>query len=127
MILKTEERLSQIVKLIGPDSLPDNQRLILLVADLIKKGFLQQSAFDDIDMYSIPEKQIMMLKVIIVFYKLAVKTIEKGAPIIKIREIGLIDEMVRLKTVIPNDDLNKFEVFIGKINEAFNELLNVYA
>lgn len=126
-ILKREERLAQIVKLIGPDSLPDNQRLILLVADLIKKGFLQQSSFDDIDMYSVPKKQILILKAIIEFYKLAEKTIKMGAPIIKIREVGLNDEIIRLKSTIPNDKLEEFDLFINKIKEAFSELLNVYA
>jgi V/A-type H+-transporting ATPase subunit A len=125
-VLKREERLSQIVKLIGPDSLPDNQRLILLIADIIKKGFLQQNSFDEIDMYSIPKKQIAILKVIIEFYKLSSKAIELGAPIIKIRDIGLIDELIRLKTVVPNDKESKFDAFMSKIRSAFDELINVY-
>ena len=126
-ILKREERLSQIVKLIGPDSLPDNQRLILLVADIIKKGFLQQNSFDEIDMYSIPKKQIAILKVIIEFYKLSNKAIELGAPIIKIRDIGLIEELIRLKSVVPNNKESEFEVFMSKIRNSFDELINVYS
>ena len=57
-LLKREQRLSQIVKLIGPDALPDNQRLILLVAEMIKNGFLQQNAYDEIDMFCVPDKQV---------------------------------------------------------------------
>ncbi len=125
-ILKREERLSQIVKLIGPDSLPDNQRLILLIADIIKKGFLQQNSFDDIDMYSVPKKQIAILKVIIEFYKLSKKAIELGAPIIKIRDIGLVEELIRLKSVVPNDKESDFEVFLNKIRRSFEDLVNVY-
>ncbi|MCK4796499.1 MAG: V-type ATP synthase subunit A, partial [Spirochaetes bacterium] len=125
-ILKKEERLAQIVKLIGPDSLPDNQRLILLIADVIKKGFLQQNSFDKIDMYSAPKKQIALLKVIIEFYKLAEKTINSGAPIIKIRELGLIDHIIRLKSLIPNDETEKLEHEINKIRKAFEEVINVY-
>lgn len=126
-ILKREERLSQIVKLIGPDSLPDNQRLILLIADIIKKGFLQQNSFDEIDMYSVPKKQIAILKVIIEFYKLSNKAIELGAPIIKIRDIGLIEDLIRLKSVVPNNKESEFEVFINKIRNSFDELINVYS
>ena len=126
-ILKREERLSQIVKLIGPDSLPDNQRLILLIADIIKKGFLQQNSFDEIDMYSIPKKQIAILKVIIEFYKLSNKAIELGAPIIKIRDIGLIEELIRLKSVVPNNKEGEFEIFMSKVRNSFDELINVYS
>lgn len=125
-ILTREERLSQIVKLVGPDSLPDNQRLILLIADIIKKGFLQQSSFDEIDMYSVPKKQIAMLKVIIEFYKLSNRAIELGSPLIKIRDIGLIEELIRLKSLIPNDKTEEFEVYLNKIRKAFEEIINVY-
>jgi V/A-type H+-transporting ATPase subunit A len=126
-ILKTEERLSQIVKLIGPDSLPDDQRLVLLTADIIKKGFLQQNAFDDIDTYSVPLKQSMLLRVIIDFHTRAKKAIDKGAPIIKIREIGLLDMINRLKSTIPNDQLEKFDEVFYTMNKKFEELMSVYA
>ena len=58
-LMKREQRLEQIVRLIGPDALPDDQRLILVAAEMIKNGFLQQSAFDEIDMYCVPEKQVL--------------------------------------------------------------------
>ncbi len=126
LILTKEERLSQIVKLIGPDSLPDNQRLILMIADIIKKGFLQQSSFDEVDMYSVPKKQIAILRVMIEFYKLSNKAIELGSPIIKIRDMGLIEEMIRLKSLIANEKIEEFEVYLNKIRKAFEELINVY-
>lgn len=125
-ILKKEERLSQIVKLIGPDALPDNQKIILLVADMIKKGFLQQNAYDDIDMYSTPKKQSELLKVIIEFYNNAVKIIDLGAPIVKIKELGLDDEIVRLKSIIPNNEPERLNEYIYKIKDKFEELTKFY-
>lgn len=125
-ILKTDERLAQIVKLIGPDSLPDNQRLILMSADMIKKGFLQQNAFDEIDMYSIPEKQISLLKIIIQFYGLSKKAIETGAPLIKIKELNLFEKIIRLKSEIKNEELDKFSLISMEIKNAFESIINVY-
>jgi len=125
-ILKTEERLAQIVKLIGPDSLPDNQRLILLTADIIKKGFLQQNSFDEIDMYCLPQKQILLLKLIVEFYNLAKKSIEKGAPIIKIREMGLIEDIIRLKSMVSNDKIHEIDNFLQKIKRSFEEIMSIY-
>ncbi|HOJ64328.1 MAG TPA: V-type ATP synthase subunit A [Spirochaetota bacterium] len=125
-ILKREERLSQIVKLIGPDALPDNQRIILLVADMIKKGFLQQNAYDEIDMYSTPKKQAELLKLIMEFYHNAVKVIDLGAPIVKIRELGIADEIVKLKSQIPNNEPEKLNEYSYKIKEKFEELIKFY-
>ena len=125
-ILKKEEKLAQIVKLVGPDSLPDNQKLILLVADIIKKGYLQQSAFDEIDMYSTLKKQSALLKVIMNFYRNADKSIQLGAPLIKVRELGLADEISKLKSTIPNDDIDKFEEYNFKIKDKFEELMKFY-
>src|SRR5208337_1377890 len=61
-ILQKEDQLQRIVRLIGPDALPDSERLYLEVARLIKLGFLQQGAFDEIDTYSSPEKQLKILR-----------------------------------------------------------------
>ena len=125
-LLKKEERLSQIVKLVGPDSLPDNQRLILYVADMIKKGFLQQNAYDTVDMYSTIQKQAILLKVIMEFYTNADKAIQLGAPLIKIRELGLGDEIIKLKSIIPNDDLKLFDEIFDKIRDSFDDLAKSY-
>jgi len=56
-VLQREDKLQQIVKLVGPDVLPDSQRLVLVVAEIIKVGFLQQNAFDDIDAYCSPRSR----------------------------------------------------------------------
>jgi vacuolar-type H+-ATPase catalytic subunit A/Vma1 len=63
-ILKKEDKLAQIVKLVGPDSLPDNQKLILMTADIIKKGYLQQNAFSEVDASTPEERQKIMFDVV---------------------------------------------------------------
>ena len=82
-ILKEEARLQNIVKLIGEDALPDDQKAIFYGAGLIKEDFLQQSAFDVIDTYSIAEKQVMMLQLILQFIdglREAVRLSHSGIP-----------------------------------------------
>ena len=74
-ILQKEDKLQKIVKLIGPDALPDSERLYLETARIIKLGFLQQGAYDDIDTYSTPEKQLMMLRLILKFFNRVVEGI----------------------------------------------------
>ena len=81
-ILSEENRLSQIVKLVGPDTLPDEQRLILETARLLREGFLQQNSFDKVDAYSTVQKQIRMLGLILYFHERALRIIKRGAPII---------------------------------------------
>ena len=104
-LLKREQRLSQIVKLIGPDALPDNQRLVLLAAEMIKNGFLQQSAYDDIDMFSVPDKQVRILKLIMDFYTRSLAIIQLGAPLLKIRELSCIERIVRARSSVRNEDV----------------------
>ncbi len=104
-LLKKEQKLSQIVKLIGPDALPDNQRLILLCAEMIKNGFLQQNSFDEIDMYSVPEKQVRILSLIMRFYHRALEIIQAGAPLLKLRELSCVETTIRLKSTVPNKEL----------------------
>ncbi len=125
-LLKTEDRLSQIVKIIGPDSLPDNEKLVLMVADMIKKGFLQQNAYDDIDMYSTPEKQVLLLKIINNFYNYSNNAIRLGAPLLKIKELGLADEIVKLKSTVSNDDHKKLEEVLTTMRDKFDEMSRFY-
>jgi V/A-type H+-transporting ATPase subunit A len=109
-LLKKEQRLSEIVRLIGPDALPDDQRLVLLVADMIKNGFLQQNSFDDIDMYCVPAKQVRILELIMEFYERSHNCIKLGAPLLKISglegagNVPLREQLSRLKSEVKNND-----------------------
>jgi V/A-type H+/Na+-transporting ATPase subunit A len=86
-ILQAEDELKNIVKLVGPEALPDKQRLILETARIIRIAFLQQNALDPIDTYCSPQKQFKMLKIIVDFHRLADKVVSKGAPIFKVTEL----------------------------------------
>ncbi|MGL4986731.1 MAG: V-type ATP synthase subunit A [Treponemataceae bacterium] len=125
-LLKREQRLQQIVRLIGPDALPDTERLILIVADMIKNGFLQQSAFDDIDVYSVPEKQILILQLIMNFYNKSLAIIKKGAPLMKLTSLKVREEIVRIKTSIPNDRLDEIKEIETHLEDELNGIDRIY-
>jgi V/A-type H+-transporting ATPase subunit A len=125
-LLKREQRLAQIVKLIGPDALPDTSRLVLLCADMIKNGFLQQSAFDPIDMYSVPDKQVMILRLIMDFYKRALEIIKAGAPLVKVRSLSITERIVRLKSQVPNDKLELMQEARTLLERELGELEKEY-
>jgi len=122
-LLKQDQRLSEIVRLIGPDALPDEQKLILLTAQIIKDGYLQQNSFDDIDMFCVPEKQVRLLKLIMEFHEKAHNCIELGAPMTKIAETGLKEGLSRLKSTVKNEDaITGFAEFEEKIRDIFENL-----
>jgi V/A-type H+-transporting ATPase subunit A len=121
-ILSEESRLSQIVKLVGPDTLPDEQRLVLETARLIREGFLQQSSFDEIDMYSTVQKQIAMLNLILHFHERAQQVIKIGVPVAMIHNLPAVNSMIRMKTLVPNEDLAKFDEFQKEIDDQLQKL-----
>ncbi len=125
-LLKDEQRLQQIVRLIGPDALPDEKRIVLTVADMIKNGFLQQSAFDAVDVYSVPEKQVHILLLIMAFYTRALSVIKAGAPLVKITSLPVRDEIVRLKSSVPNDKLEQLHEVEGRLEEQLGNLERMY-
>ncbi len=125
-LLKREQRLEQIVRLIGPDALPDTERLILVVSEMIKNGFLQQNAFDDIDVFSVPEKQILILELMIQFYKRSVAIIKQGAPLMKITNLPVKEEIVRIKTSVANDKLSEISTVESHLEEQLGSLEKIY-
>jgi V/A-type H+-transporting ATPase subunit A len=125
-LLKREQRLQQIVRLIGPDALPDSERLALSVAEMIKNGFLQQSAFDEVDVYSVPEKQLLILQLIMNFYTKALAVIKQGAPLLKVTGLGVREEILRIKTSVPNDKLDEIQAIALHLDEQMGELERTY-
>ena len=125
-LLKKEERLQQIVRLIGPDALPDSERLVLTVAEMIKNGFLQQSAFDAVDVYSVPEKQIAILVLMMGFYRRALSVIKQGAPLLKVTALPVREEIVRIKSTVPNDKLEMIKDIEGHLESQMDELEKMY-
>ncbi|MCQ2578564.1 MAG: V-type ATP synthase subunit A [Treponema sp.] len=121
-LLKTEQRLEQIVRLIGPDALPDSERLVLKVAEMIKNGFLQQNAYDDIDKYCSTEKQITILELIMEYYRRALGVIKKGGLLSKVVSLPVCDELVRIKMLYKNEDVAKLEDIRARLDMQIGEL-----
>jgi V/A-type H+-transporting ATPase subunit A len=125
-ILQREERLQQIVKLVGPDVLPDSQRHVLFVAELIRVGFLAQNAYEDTDMYSPIEKQVELLRIILDIHHRGHEAIEHGVPLSVIRELPIIDEVLRAKREIPNDKPDQLAALRTRVQEALGGLESQY-
>ncbi|MGA1844089.1 MAG: V-type ATP synthase subunit A [bacterium] len=121
-VLQQDYKLQRIIKLIGEDALPDSQRLILETARLIKNSFLQQSAFDPVDSYAIPTKQLCMLQVIMHFYHRACDIIKTHIPIYRILELPVIQEIQRMKENIPNQETEPFERLTEQIDLQMEQM-----
>ena len=120
-LLQREDRLQQIVKLVGPDVLPDSQKLILFIAEIMKDGFLAQSAFDENDMYSTPEKQVNLLRIILTLNRKGQDLIQRNVPLTRIRSLNCVSQIVRAKAAFGNNEPGKFaelERIIGEETEA---------
>lgn len=96
-LLSEAAEIESIARVIGESALPDDQRLILLTAEVLKEGFLRQSAFDEVDCFCEPERQVLLLKMIIDFHELAEKLVKSRVPIDRIRELPEISRMMRVK------------------------------
>jgi V/A-type H+-transporting ATPase subunit A len=125
-LLKREQKLSEIVRLIGPDALPDEQKLILVTSEIIKDGFLQQNSFDEIDMYCVPAKQVRLLELIMEFHERSKTCIRLGAPLTKISAAGLKEGLSRLKSIVRNDDLGEIDLFEAKMRTSLEDLERSY-
>jgi len=121
-ILLEDTRLQQIVKLVGPDALPVSQRFILFCAEIIKNAFLQQNSFDPKDMYCSPDKQIKLLKAIICFFRKGKELLSCGLELSKLQSLDAVSEMVRLKSEIGNDETEKIDAFIQRLDSKLNSL-----
>jgi len=126
-VLQREERLQQIVKLVGPDVLPDTQRLILLVAEMLKGAFLTQSAFDEKDMYCLPVRQVALLRIVMTLYRRGREMIQAGAPLAELRGLPALAEIMRAKSTYGNDEIDALRDFESRVNEALDAFEKKYA
>lgn len=126
-LLFEENKLNEIVKLVGEDVLPDDQRLILETARIIKVGFLQQNAFHAQDTYVPLDKQYRMMESIYNFYVQALKAVKIGVPISQVRNRDLFDDFYKMKYNIPNGNLEAFDALNEKVNIYYNKLYEKYA
>lgn len=126
-LLTTESRLNEIVKLIGSDVLPDDQKLILEIARVIRLGFLQQNAFHAEDTFVPLEKQLEMMKVILYLYEKCKELIEMGMPMALLRENRIFEKIVAVKYDVANKELYKFGEYRQMIDEFYHGLLETNA
>jgi V/A-type H+/Na+-transporting ATPase subunit A len=119
-VLQREDTLKEIVRLLGPEALPDEEKLVLEVARMVKIGILQQNSFDKIDTYCSPQKQVKMVGLMVKFYREAQKALKAGIPLADIRAMPIISALLKSKFEIPEDQLNKFDDLDKQINEQFH-------
>ncbi len=122
-LLQEESSLMEIVKLIGSDVLPDDQKLVIETAKTIRVGFLQQNAFHSEDTYVPLEKQMKMMKVILHLYDRAREVIAKEIPISTLLSLGIFDKLSKMKYDIPNDKLEMFDDYNKEIDEKIDKIL----
>jgi V/A-type H+-transporting ATPase subunit A len=118
-LLQREADLLEIVRLLGPEAIPDEEKLVLDVARMIREGFLQQSAYDEVDAYCPPKKQVMLLNLFVKFHRLAEEALRRGVALKEIRSMAIIPRLIRAKYEIPNDRLELIEQLERSMEEAF--------
>lgn len=122
-ILQEENRLMEIVKLIGSDVLPDDQKLVIEIAKIVRVGFLQQNAFHKDDTYVPLEKQKLMMKTILHLYDRCKEVISENIPIFEIIQLGLFEKVTRMKYDIPNDQPEMFDAYIADIDSKIDSVI----
>ncbi|KPK62164.1 MAG: ATP synthase subunit A, partial [Planctomycetes bacterium SM23_32] len=125
-LLVEEDKLQQIVRLVGPDVLPDAQRLVLLVAEMFKSGFLQQNAADEVDTFCTPHKQVLLLRAFVTFYRRTRDVIARGAPFARVRELPVLRELRLAKSSIPNEDEDGLLRLLRTLDSQLAELEKDY-
>ncbi|MCK6585119.1 MAG: V-type ATP synthase subunit A [Anaerolineales bacterium] len=121
-LLSEEARLSQIVKLVGPDALPYTERMVLETTRLIREGILQQNATETVDAYSSVEKQIRMLELVLYFHERGMAIIKRGAPINLIHDLPVVDTIIRAKSTITNEEMTRFDDIQKQIDQQMGQL-----
>ncbi len=121
-LLQKEQKLLQVVKLVGPDVLPQTQRLILDICSVFKNAFLQQSAFDKVDTYTSAKKQFLMFNAILKLYEKSEELVKKGITIAEIKATQIYQDILRMKTTYTEDDLEKLEQLLVRITTELEEI-----
>ena len=119
-ILQEESKLMEIVKLIGADVLPDDQKLVIEIARVVRVGFLQQNAYHQDDTYVPLYKQYKMMQIILFLYRRAKELVLRGVPVNTIAATGLFEKLVKMKYDIPNDRLDLFDAYQQEIAEKLS-------
>ncbi|MDO5391674.1 MAG: V-type ATP synthase subunit A [Eubacteriales bacterium] len=122
-LLNQETSLMEIVKLIGSDVLPDDQKLILEIARVIRLGFLQQNAFHKEDTCVPMQKQFLMMETILYLHERAQDLIAKGMPMSVLKEDKIFEKIIAIKYDVANNELEKFDDYRKAIDEFYDNVM----
>lgn len=118
-ILQREDTLKEIVRLLGPEALPDEEKLVLEVARMLKIGILQQNSFDKVDTYCGPAKQLKLVRLMVKFYKEAQKALKEGKSLADIRALPIITTLLKAKFEVTDEEISKLEDIDKQLSDSF--------
>ena len=122
-LLQKEAELQEIVRIVGPDALPDREKAILIVTRMLREDYLQQDAFDEVDTYCPPKKQVTMMRVILNFYEKTMEAVDRGVPVDEIAKLPVREKIGRMKF---EPEIEKVKALIDETNAQFEELFKRY-
>lgn len=125
-LLSQAQELMRIVNLVGSEALSQEQRWVLTSADLIKEGILQQSALDEVDSYSSPEKQFLLLQIMLLIYHHGSALILLGMPVQELNRLALLSKAKRCKSTYSSEQTEHLKQFISHIENDFQHYYNEY-
>jgi V/A-type H+-transporting ATPase subunit A len=118
-LLQEENKLMEIVKLVGADVLPDDQKLVIEIARVIRVGYLQQNAFHPDDTYVPIEKQRDMMKIIVHLYNKSSQLVAASVPLDGLLQTGLYERVIKMKYEIPNENIASYvDAYIDDIDKT---------
>ncbi len=118
-ILQREDTLKEIVRLLGPEALPDEEKLVLEVARMLKIGILQQNSFDEVDTYCGPAKQLKLVRLMVKFYKEAQKALKEGKSLADIRALPIITTLLKAKFEVTDEQISKLDEIEKQLSDSF--------
>ncbi len=121
-LLAEETKLMEIVKLIGSDVLPEDQKLVIEICKVIRVGYLQQNAFHKDDTYVPLEKQLKMMDVILYLYKKGRELVTEGKTISQLISTGIFDKVTKMKYDVPNDHIEMLDDYNQQIDKAISQV-----
>jgi len=122
-LLTEEVKLQQIVRLVGEEALPDRERMLLDGAWVLRNAFLQQHAFDAIDRYSTPDKQLRMLRAVFHYLDRGLAVVARRLPVYRVKDLPVRSELLRMRFELPNDAAAQFDALMDRIDTQMDDLL----
>ncbi len=123
-LLTQESQLNEIVKLIGSDVLPDDQKLVLEIARVIRLGFVQQNAYHPSDTYVPMAKQLKMMETILYLFTKSKLLIDRNMPMSLLKENTIFDKVISIKYDVANDEMYKFDEYKTMIDTFYDQIMS---